>query len=118
MYKLLKNINDNKYFAGICMLILNIGTKYISVELSDTQDEFLKHIIIRRLGLFTIFWVGTKDILISLVLTAVFIIFVSNIFNENSKYSILKKSKNKKILEHEYKSCKKIIKKYNKQNNE
>ena len=115
MYKLLSKLNNNKYFAGICMLILNIGTKYISVELSETQDEFLKNKIIRRLGLFTIFWVGTKDIITSLILTSVFIIFVSNLFNENSNYSILKKKQKRKVLEHEYESCKKIIKEYEKQ---
>ena len=114
MSKLLDKINDNKYFAGIAMLILNIGTKYITIELSDTQDDFLKNVIIRRLGLFTIFWFGTKDILVSLILTGIFVIFVSNMFNENSKYCILKKNKQRTITDEEYEKYKKLIKKYEK----
>ena len=113
MSKLLDKINDNKYFAGIAMLILNIGTKYITIELSDTQDDFLKNVIIRRLGLFTIFWFGTKDILVSLILTGIFVIFVSNMFNENSKYCILKKkNKQRTITAEDYEKYKILIKKY------
>jgi hypothetical protein len=111
--KMLKNINalnNSKYFAGIAMLVLNIGTKYISIELSDSQEELLKHTLVRRLGLFTIFWIGTKDILVSLILTTIFIIFVSNIFNENSPYCILNKQKNK--TKEDYKKCKLLIKNY------
>ena len=114
MFKNINTLNNSKYFAGIAMLILNIGTKYISIELSDSQEELLKHMLVRRLGLFTIFWIGTKDILISLILTAVFIIFVSHLFNENSPYCILNKQKNK--IKEDYKKCKLLIKHYESKN--
>ena len=41
MFKTINTLNNSKYFAGIAMLILNIGTKYISIELSDSQEELL-----------------------------------------------------------------------------
>ena len=34
------------------MLLLNVGSKYITVELSETQEEFLQNTIIRRFILF------------------------------------------------------------------
>jgi len=114
---LLKNINtlnESKYFAGVAMLVLNIGTKYISIELSDSQEELLKNTLVRRFGIFTIFWIGTKDIIVSLVLTTVFIIFVSNIFNENSPYCLINIKKNK--TKEEYKKCKLLIKNYESKN--
>lgn len=117
--KIIKNINsvnNNKYFAGIAMLILNICTKYITIELSETQEDLLKHVIVRRFGLFTIFWIGTKDIITSFILTTCFIIFVSNIFNENSSYCIFKKKSNKNIKQSEYKKCKNIVYEYESKN--
>jgi len=43
----------------------------------------------RRLLLFTIIFMATKDVVVSLIMTAVFIIFVLNLFNPNSNYCIL-----------------------------
>ena len=31
----IKIINDNKFFAGVIMLTMNIGSKYISIELKS-----------------------------------------------------------------------------------
>lgn len=117
--KTLNSLNNSKYFAGIAMLLLNIGSKYISIELSDSQDEFLQNIIIRRLALFTIFWFGTKDIISSFILTAVFVILVGHIFNENSDYCVLSKNKNKlnKISKTEYLKATNIVKRFEGQNN-
>ena len=117
--KTINSLNNSKYFAGIAMLLLNIGSKYISIELSDTQEEFLQNIIIRRFALFTIFWVGTKDIIISFILTAVFVILVSHIFNENSQYCIFsnnKKNKLNKISKTEYLKATNIVKRFENQN--
>ena len=97
MFSVLSSLNNSKFFAAIAMLVLNIGSKYLSVELSETQDQLLKHIVFRRFALFTLFFVATRDVVFSLVLTTLFIIFVSNLFNENSKYCILNKKKPKKV---------------------
>lgn len=106
MFSILSSLNNSKFFAGIALLVFNVGSKYLSVELSETQDQLLKHVIFRRFALFTLFFVATRDVLFSLVLTALFIIFVSNLFNENSKYCILNKKKKtfnkKKITQEEY----------------
>ena len=85
---------NNNYIAGISMLILNIGTKYIFMDLSKQQDDLLKTIFFRRLSIFTIFWIGTKDIYHSCVLTLLYIIFIVHLFNENSKFYIFKKFRN------------------------
>jgi hypothetical protein len=117
--KTINSINNSKYFAGVAMLLLNIGSKYISIELSDSQEEFLQNIIIRRLVLFTIFWFGTKDIIISFILTAVFVILVSYIFNENSNYCIFSNNNNNKlnkISKTDYLKATNIVKRFETQN--
>ena len=46
----------------------------------------------RRILIFTIVFIATKDILISLIVTAVFVILVLNLFNQDSPLCILPKS--------------------------
>lgn len=83
--------NNSPILSGIAMIILNIGTKYVYLDISEKQDEFIKTILFRRIAVFTIFWIGTKDIYSSIALTVLYIIFIVHIFNENSKYYLLKK---------------------------
>jgi predicted butyrate kinase (DUF1464 family) len=87
--KKLSSLNDSKFFAGIVMLIMNIGSKYAVVELSHTQESYLKYNLGRQLLIFSILWVGTRDIFSSLILTAIFILLVDYLFNENSRYCII-----------------------------
>ena len=86
---LLYLLNDSKFFAGVVMLIMNIGSKYAIIELSRTQEAYLKYSLGRQLLVFSILWVGTRDIFISLILTVIFILFVDYLFNENSRYCII-----------------------------
>jgi hypothetical protein len=88
-FNLLYLLNDSKFFAGVVMLIMNIGSKYAIIELSRTQEAYLKYSLGRQLLVFSILWVGTRDIFISLILTVIFILFVDYLFNENSRYCII-----------------------------
>ena len=88
-FDFLNVLNDNKYFAGVIMLVMNIGSKYITIELSKTQEAYFRYTLGRQIIIFSILWVGTRDITISLVLTAVFILLVDYLFNENSKFCII-----------------------------
>tara|TARA_Y100000389_G_scaffold1979_1_gene2007 strand:+ start:525 stop:953 length:429 start_codon:yes stop_codon:yes gene_type:complete len=100
MFKLLNNnirgiLNDSKYTAGIAMLMLNVGSKYISIGLSESQEAYLTSSVARQLLIFSVAFIGTKDVLTSLLLTIVFILFADYIFNENSKMCLLPKSMKK-----------------------
>ena len=37
----LKALNNSKFFAGLVMIMLNIGSKYVTIELSKNQEEYL-----------------------------------------------------------------------------
>ena len=88
-WDVLKILNDNKFFAGIVMLIMNIGSKYISIELSKTQENYIKYSLGRQILIFAVLWMGTRDIVTSLILTVVFILFADYLFNEHSQYCII-----------------------------
>lgn len=88
----LNNLNNSKFFAGLIMILLNIGSKYISIKLSKTQESYLKHSVARQLLIFAICWMGTRDIATSLILTTVFIVLTQHLFHEKSKFCILPES--------------------------
>jgi hypothetical protein len=88
-YRLISILNDNKFFAGIIMLIMNVGSKYLTIELSKTQENYIKYSLGRQIIIFSILWVGTRDIAISLILTILFVVSADYLFNENSKYCII-----------------------------
>ena len=86
---LLKTLNDNKFFAGIIMLTMNIGSKYISIELSKTQENYIKYSLGRQILIFAVLWMGTRDIVTALILTIAFILFADYLFNEHSQYCVI-----------------------------
>jgi hypothetical protein len=88
----LDSINESKLFAGLMMIFLNIGSRYITIELSKTQKEYLTNSILRQVLVFAVAFIGTRDLIIALVLTAVFTILVDGLFHEDSKISVLPKS--------------------------
>ena len=85
----LASLNNSKFFAGLIMIMLNIGSKYITIELSKTQEECLKNHVARQILIFSISWMGTRDILMSLALTAIFIVMTEFLFNENSRFCVI-----------------------------
>ena len=89
IYYILKNINNSKFFAGLVMIMLNIGSKYITIKLSKSQEEYLRNAVARQMLIFSIIWMGTRDIIISLILTGSFVILTDHLFNEESKYCVL-----------------------------
>ena len=85
-------LNNNKYFYAIMMLMLNIGAKYIEMDLLKSHKQFLSSKIIRRFMIFTVAFIATRDVIASLIITASFVIIVLNLFNSKSKYCVLPSS--------------------------
>ena len=82
-------LNNSKFFAGIIMLTMNIGSKYITLELSKSQEDYVKYTLGRQILVFAILWMGTRDIVVALILTCVFVVFADYLLNDHSKYCII-----------------------------
>ena len=87
-----KVVNDSKFMAGGAMLMLSIGSKYISIGLSESQEAYLTSSLARQLLIFSVAFIGTKDVITSLILTVIFIVFADYLFNEKSTLCLLPKS--------------------------
>jgi hypothetical protein len=74
-------LNNSKFFAGVVMILLNVGSKFISIQFSKSTEEYLKMNVTKQLLVFSMAWMGTRDIYTALVLTAVFTILSDHLFN-------------------------------------
>ena len=63
------------------MLVLNIGSRFIVHEFSETDEEYKQNILLRRLAIFAACFVGTRDVIVSLILTAAFVVLSTGMFH-------------------------------------
>jgi hypothetical protein len=78
------SLNSNPYFIGTMMLLLNLGGRFISMEMSRSQEQFFQNPWIRRLLIFTVLFVGTRNILVAFWMTLIIVLLIGYLFNENS----------------------------------
>jgi hypothetical protein len=84
-----KGLNNSKLFAGIIMLIMNVGSRYIQVKFTKTQETFLRNYLLREVLIFSVCWMATRDLYLSIILTASFFVLTEHLFNEASSYCVL-----------------------------
>lgn len=84
----LQIFNTNPYFIGIMMLILNLGGRFISLEVTKKQEQFLQLPWIRRILIFTVLFVATRNIWVAFWTTLAVVLFLGYLFNENSALCI------------------------------
>jgi hypothetical protein len=80
----LQSFNNNPYFIGIMMLLLNLGGRFISLEVTKQQEQFLQRPWVRRLLIFTVLFVATRNLWVAFWATVIAILLLGYLFNENS----------------------------------
>lgn len=91
---MIEALNDSKLFLGIMLILLNIGSRYLTDELSTNPDEYNRNITIRRIAVFAVCFVGTRDLIVSLLLTAGFIVIAQGVYSRDRE-----QMENKKKIE-------------------
>ena len=119
----INSLNSSTFFAGIMMICLNIGSRYIQLNLDESTESYIKYALTKEILVFTISWMATRNIYSALVLTAVFVVLADFILNEKSKYCLLPKkfiksrklgeyTNNKDITDKDYSDAMDIVEKY------
>jgi len=93
-------LNNSKFFAGVIMILLNVGSKFMSIQFSKSTEEYMKFTLSKQLLVFAMAWMGTRDIYVALGLTAVFTILSEHLFNEESSLC---------VVPHDYRVLHKLI---------
>lgn len=83
--------NTNLYFVGIMMLILNLGGRFIAMEITKEQEQFFQNPWVRRFLIFVVIFVATRNLLISFWLTIIVVLILGYLFNENSSLWLIGK---------------------------
>ena len=82
-------LNNSKYFAGVVMILLNVGSKFISIQFSKSTEEYLKYSVSKQILVFSMAWMGTRDIYTALGLTAIFTVLSEYLLNEESSCCVV-----------------------------
>ena len=80
----LMSLNSNPYFIGTMMLLLNLGGRFIGMEVSKGQEQFFQNPWVRRLLIFVVLFVGTRNVLVAFWMTLIIVLCIGYLFNENS----------------------------------
>lgn len=83
---LIMGINTNPYFIGLMMLLLNLGGRFLGMEMSKEQEKFFQHPWIRRCLIFTVLFVATRNIIVALIMTIFVVLIMTVLLNENSTF--------------------------------
>lgn len=86
---LIRTINNSHLLAGLSIIFLNIGSKYIELGLTKTQEQALRYVLAREMLIFSMIFTATKDFVLSILMTGAFSAMTNHLFNEKSKYCIL-----------------------------
>jgi hypothetical protein len=87
---LMASVNSNPYFVGLMMLLLNLGGRFLALEISKEQEKFLSQPIVRRFFLFAVLFVATRNVVIAGGLAIIVIVCLGYLFNENSDLCLWK----------------------------
>ena len=76
------SLNENKYFIGMAMVLVNIGARFIIEELSDEHREFIKSDKVRKVVIFCSIFMATRDIFVAIIITALFSVLIHEVLKE------------------------------------
>jgi hypothetical protein len=75
----LPEIQIQTLFLGVCMMLMNVGSRHIIDEFSSKGEEYQRNIFLRRVAIFAVCYMGTRDIVHALLLTAGFVVLAMGI---------------------------------------
>jgi len=84
-----KSLNESKLLLGISIILLNVGSRYIELGFTKTQEDALRNGVAREILLFSMIFIATRDVIISILMTAAFVILADHILNDKSKMCII-----------------------------
>lgn len=86
---LLTQINNNKMLLGLAMIFMNIGSRYILMDFTKEHEYIMMSQIFKQVVVFFIFFMATRDFLLSVILTCLFVILIKYFLNKNSIFNLL-----------------------------
>lgn len=89
-------INTSPFISGCVMLIMNLGGRYIAMEVPDGMNNFFSKPWVRKITIMCVAFMATRNIKLSLILMLLFVLLSRFLMNENSKCCLIKTNKENK----------------------
>jgi hypothetical protein len=70
------------------MLMLNLGGRFIGLELTKSQEAFLQNVWVRRALIFIVLFMGTRNVLVAFWMWLAVVFLLGYVLNENSSMCI------------------------------
>jgi hypothetical protein len=83
------SLSTNPYLIGIFMILLNLGGRFLPLELTKNQEAFLQSPIVRPLILFTVIFIATRNLAVAFWLTLAIFSILWFLANEKSDWCII-----------------------------
>ena len=85
---MLAELGANKVFIGIAMIIMNLGSRYIITDLTPEHEKILKSSLFKKIIMFCIIFIATRDIMTAIILTFAFFTIMNGFLNKKSGFYI------------------------------
>lgn len=82
-------LNNNKVVWAVTMLIFNIGSRFVLTDITSAHERALTHVAFKRLVVFCMFFVATRDVVLSIILTLVFVLIFNFLLHDKSRLCII-----------------------------
>jgi hypothetical protein len=87
----LSSLASSPYAIGIAIFLLNTCGRFLPFEITKEQEKFLNQPAIRRLIIFVIFFVATRNIITAGLMSLIVITIIGYLCNENSSLYLFRK---------------------------
>ena len=86
---MINSVNTNGYLIGLSMLLLNLGGRHLAGSLTPEQDRFFQNPWVKRILLFFVIFMATRNVFTAIWLTLGVILIIGYLFNEHSSLYVL-----------------------------
>lgn len=82
-------VASSPYALAVAIFLINLGGRFLPMEITKQQEAFLNQPWFRRIIIFVIFFLATRNIVTAGWMALIVILCVGYLFNENSSLCIL-----------------------------
>ncbi len=86
---LLGLVNNSKLSWGLASIMINLGSRFLIGSMTPLQQTVFSHPVFKRVVLFCIVFMATRDVLLSCALATALILLLECLLHEESPYCVV-----------------------------
>jgi hypothetical protein len=88
----LDTLNTSKLLTGCSVLLMNVGSRYVGADLGRNSEKMLQSAVAKKLIVLSMFFVSTRDLLLSVGLTLLYVLLFDGLFKEGCPICVIPES--------------------------